>query len=186
MLFPISCTGLPSSMAYVNRMVRWRLMALDCSPLMESLWCVPACFLWSLLNVLIVLWMRKHKSWSQTEPSANSPSFSFNWHPALSVWRTRDKGVRSRGCGGAALSRPDVPACLLCFWELFGRQGEIQVISSLDPHIQIHKNIQRQKEEKNKKERGYVRTRSENSQPTPKATNFCRSAISARRQLLLM
>ena len=31
-----------------------------------------------------------------------------------------------------------------------------------------------------------MRTRSENSQPTPEATNFCRSAIAARRQLLLM
>lgn len=49
-------------------------------------------------------------------------------------------------------------------------------------------NRDREKEEKTKRERerGYVRTRSENSQPTPEATNFCRSAIAARRQLLLM
>lgn len=38
----------------------------------------------------------------------------------------------------------------------------------------------------NQKERGYVRTRSENSQPTPKATNFGGSALEARRQLFLM
>lgn len=58
-VFLISCTGSQSSMAYVNRMARWRLTALDCSPLMESLWCVPACFLCSLLNDLIFLWIKK-------------------------------------------------------------------------------------------------------------------------------
>lgn len=55
---PFSYTGSPLSMAYVNRMVRWRLTALDCSPLMESLWWVPACFCWSLLNVLHFPWIK--------------------------------------------------------------------------------------------------------------------------------
>lgn len=57
-VFPISSTGLPSSMAYVNRMVKWRLTAPDCSPLTESLWCVPSCFLCSVLNVLIFPWIK--------------------------------------------------------------------------------------------------------------------------------
>lgn len=180
-------------MAYVNRMVRWRLTAPDCSPLMESLWCVPACFLSSLLNDLIFPRIKKKKM-PQSQPaelSANSPSFSFTFNPALTLWWTRDQGVRARGCGSAALSRPDVPACLLYFWEFFRCKGEIQVHTSL---FWTHTNTckyartyrDREDKKKKKREQDCVRTRSENSQPTPEATNFCRSAIAARRQLLLM
>lgn len=81
-------------------------------------------FLWSSNHSLV----KKEMQWSQPiQLSANSLYLSFNLNPVLSVWWTRDKGVWPRGCSSAALSRPDVPACLLCFWEFFRCQGEIQV-----------------------------------------------------------
>lgn len=42
------------------------------------------------------------------------------------------------------------------------------------------------RQKKRRWKRGYVRTRSENSQPKPEATNFCGSAIATRKQLLLI
>lgn len=54
-------------------------------------------------------------------------------------------------------------------------------------YLLMHANTPECREYKNKRgKRGFVRTRSENSQPTPEATSFCGSAIAARRQLLLM
>ena len=83
----------------------------------------PRCLPCSELNVNIIHWIIK------VHPSQLILHLlNFTVNAALSVWRAGDEGVRTWGCGGAALSRPDVPARLLCLWELFRCQREIQVL----------------------------------------------------------
>lgn len=55
--------------------------------------------------------------------------------------------------------------------------------------MRIEKNKEENEKNEPKKKRGeggFVRTRSENSQSTPEGTRICRSAMAAKRQLLLM
>lgn len=115
-VFPTSCTGSQLSTAFVNRMVRLRLTGQGCSPLTENLWYVQC----------VCLFLSKQES-----KPADLPANSFSCYllPALPVGWTRDPRVWSRGCRGAALSGPDIPARLLCFGEFFGCQREIQVLS---------------------------------------------------------
>lgn len=131
-------------------------------------------------HVCLFLNTRKH-----SQVNSRLTPCSRHLLPAFSFWRTRGAGICSRGCSSATISRPDLPACLLCLRELSRCQRESQVLSSLLNYTDTWDHMKG--EERSRSEaRGCVRTRSENSQPTPEATNFCGSAIAARKQLLLI
>lgn len=168
----ISSTGLLWSTACVNRMVRWGRTAPDCFLRMESSWCVLArAFLCKM-------------QYCQLAALPANPPTSSTLNPALALWWARGTRIWSRVHGAAAIPRPDIPACLLCFWELCRCQGEVQVLHSCRTRM-IHRHAERMRGGGgNKRKRGGY-ARSENSQPNFQATNCCRSQ-QTKIQLLLM
>lgn len=129
-----------------------------------------------------------------TELSANSPSFFFYLESSTHCLMNQRPGSsiqRLRQCSPIKTRHTSLSTLFLRVFQMQRRNSgtEPHMLSCFGPaHACKHTSTyrEREKKKKTKREKDCVRTRSENSQPTLEATNFCRSAIAARRQLLLM
>lgn len=119
-----SCTGSLWSLASASRTAPWKLTVPDSCPRMESL-----------------LWvsMFRHTHTFTTTYSLNArchwQSLTCVVPPVRSVQWARVPPVQPRGDGGAAVSGPDLPAGVLCVWELRGRKDEDEVSTCCDISI---------------------------------------------------
>lgn len=163
-------------MAYANRTVRWRPMVLGYSPRTESLWYVPTCFLWSAnhsldghsqlncqLTLCVFLWTLLQYSLSD-EPETRE------FDPeAAAVQPYQDQTYQ--------------PVYFVSESFLNAKEQFRYFRLGACKHTRTQRGRNREEEEKGKEE-GLCKDKVR-EQPAPEATNFCRSTIAVRRQLLL-